>query len=238
MRQRARPRVRRVTPSTRRPPAHRARRTEGRRRSRRRGDTSGRRARSRRQTRWCRPQPRCRRDKAGPVGRTMRRAHARRRCPRAASRNGQRAGRSTNSQQQTRGRRPRSAGRPQSPPWWRRRFRPGLARALDELHPRRQPQSFRRPASAGGHHRDGGDNADRTWVHSFGVAEICRRRRTGTRDQLNRHLGADLDHAAGWNLEIVGGVVRGAGKADEQPVLPARHAGVHGRFKGASRQEE
>src|SRR5947209_5252262 len=51
-------------------------------------------------------------------------------------------------------------------------------------------------------------------------------------------LVADLDDAAGWNLEEIGGIARRTGKADEQSVLPPRHAGARGGFQRPSRQEE
>src|SRR4051794_10716290 len=58
------------------------------------------------------------------------------------------------------------------------------------------------------------------------------------RATLDRDLRPDLDHAPGRDLEIIGGVVGAAGKLDEQPVLPARHAGFWRRFQRAARQEE
>ena len=42
--------------------------------------------------------------------------------------------------------------------------------------------------------------------------------------QLDRHLRTDFDHAAGGDLEEVRGVAGALGEADEQPVLPHRHA--------------
>src|SRR5580658_9514127 len=42
--------------------------------------------------------------------------------------------------------------------------------------------------------------------------------------RLDGHLGADLDHPIGRNLEIIGGIVGRAGERDEEPVLPAWHA--------------
>jgi hypothetical protein len=51
-------------------------------------------------------------------------------------------------------------------------------------------------------------------------------------------LRADLDHAIGRNLEIIGRVVGTARQTDEQPILPARHAGTHGKPECAPREEE
>src|SRR5690349_20446630 len=43
---------------------------------------------------------------------------------------------------------------------------------------------------------------------------------------LNRHLSSHLHHPAGRYLEEVGGVARRPRERNEQPVLPARDAGV------------
>src|SRR3954471_22209241 len=67
---------------------------------------------------------------------------------------------------------------------------------------------------------------------------IARSSRAMTAAELDRHLGTDLDDTAGGNLEIVGGIVRGTAERDEQPVLPARHAGMGGRLERPPRQEE
>src|SRR5262249_18738436 len=47
----------------------------------------------------------------------------------------------------------------------------------------------------------------------------------------NRNLGSNFDHAPGGDLEEVGGVARRLGKPDEQPILPARHAGMGSRLE-------
>src|SRR5262245_65518279 len=54
----------------------------------------------------------------------------------------------------------------------------------------------------------------------------------------DRHLGTDLHHAPGGDLEIVGGIVGAARQRDEQAVLPAWHARLRGRLERAPRQEE
>src|SRR5258705_2306821 len=51
---------------------------------------------------------------------------------------------------------------------------------------------------------------------------------------LDRDLRSNLDHPAGRDLEIVGGVVGGAAEPDEEKILPARHAGMDGRLQGAT----
>src|SRR4029077_6201633 len=48
---------------------------------------------------------------------------------------------------------------------------------------------------------------------------------------LHGDLGPNFPHAAGGNLEIVGGVVPRTGQRDEQPVLPGRHARARGRLE-------
>ena len=48
----------------------------------------------------------------------------------------------------------------------------------------------------------------------------ARRKSSQTRLPSNRHLRADLDHTAGWDLEEVGRVRGRLGEADEQLVLP------------------
>ena len=45
---------------------------------------------------------------------------------------------------------------------------------------------------------------------------------------LDRDLRSHFDHPPGRDLEIVGGVVGRAAEADEQQVLPARHAPMGG----------
>src|SRR5205085_7664901 len=67
-----------------------------------------------------------------------------------------------------------------------------------------------------------------------------RNRRTSGRTMptLHRNLRADLDHAPGRDLEIVGRVVGRAREADEQTVLPARHPGMGRRLERAAREEE
>src|SRR4051794_27202629 len=55
---------------------------------------------------------------------------------------------------------------------------------------------------------------------------------------LDRYLRADLDDAAAGDLEIVGGIVGRAAERDEQPVLPARHAGMGRGLQRPARQEE
>jgi hypothetical protein len=50
------------------------------------------------------------------------------------------------------------------------------------------------------------------------------------------HLRADFDHASGRNLEKLAGVIGAASKADEQPILPARHARMFGRLERAARR--
>src|SRR5215831_11498639 len=51
-------------------------------------------------------------------------------------------------------------------------------------------------------------------------------------------LRADLDHAIGRNLKIIGRVVGTARQPDEQAILPARHARTHGEPKRTPRKEE
>src|ERR1700730_5818740 len=43
---------------------------------------------------------------------------------------------------------------------------------------------------------------------------------------LHRTLRPDLHHPAGRYLKEVGGIARGTGERDEQPVLPTRDAGM------------
>src|SRR6266545_3688409 len=54
----------------------------------------------------------------------------------------------------------------------------------------------------------------------------------------HRDLRPDLDHAAGRDVEEVGGVARAFREPDEQAILPARHAGARVRLERAARQEE
>src|SRR5262249_49509713 len=42
----------------------------------------------------------------------------------------------------------------------------------------------------------------------------------------NRHLGSNLDHPAGRDLEKVGGIAGRLRQADEQMILPGRHPGM------------
>src|SRR5262245_16298942 len=58
------------------------------------------------------------------------------------------------------------------------------------------------------------------------------------RVRSHRDLGADLDHPSGRDLIEVGGVARRLRQADEQVILPARHAGTRRRLERATRQEE
>src|SRR6186997_2754046 len=51
-------------------------------------------------------------------------------------------------------------------------------------------------------------------------------------------LSADLDHAPGGYLEVVGRVVGAARQANEQPVLPLRHAGFRRGPERAAREEK
>src|SRR3954468_6684369 len=71
--------------------------------------------------------------------------------------------------------------------------------------------------------------------YTAGSGIVTRGLQTVTSD---RDLGADLYHPAGRNLEKVGGVGGALGETDEQPILPARHAGMRRRLQRAPRQEE
>src|SRR5437764_1496840 len=54
----------------------------------------------------------------------------------------------------------------------------------------------------------------------------------------DRDLGPNLDHASGRDLVEIGGVARRFCQADEQVILPARHAGMRGWLERAARKEE
>src|SRR5947199_2344249 len=73
----------------------------------------------------------------------------------------------------------------------------------------------------------------RTWRRAFYTPS-----RPAAKAPLDRDLGADLNHAFGGNLEIVGGVVGAAREPNKQPVLPARHARFGCELERAPRQEE
>ena len=79
-------------------------------------------------------------------------------------------------------------------------------------------------------------------VDSASFAAIAARSYTPSRalakQPLDGDLRADLDHPFGGNLEIVGGVVGRPAEANEQMVLPQRHAGLCGRLERPSRHEE
>ena len=62
--------------------------------------------------------------------------------------------------------------------------------------------------------------------------------RANARRASDRHLGSHLHHPAGREMEEVGGVRCRAGEPDEQPVLPARHAGMGRHLDRTARQEE
>src|SRR5215470_13938610 len=81
------------------------------------------------------------------------------------------------------------------------------------------------------HHRRNG-----VYIPSFKIQEFFQWLAARARhSRLHRNLRADLDHAAGRNVEEVGGVARRFRQADEQPVLPARHRGMRGRLERAAR---
>ena len=54
----------------------------------------------------------------------------------------------------------------------------------------------------------------------------------------DRDLSADFDHATRRNLEIIGRVIGDTGEQDEQPILPARHAGMHSRLERYMKEME
>src|SRR4051794_23394510 len=55
---------------------------------------------------------------------------------------------------------------------------------------------------------------------------------------LDCDLSSYFDDAPGWNLEIVGSVVRRSAERDEQLILPLRHSGLRRRLQRASRDEK
>jgi hypothetical protein len=61
---------------------------------------------------------------------------------------------------------------------------------------------------------------------------------TGGVRALDRDLRSHFDHPPRRNLEIIRGVVGGAAEADEQQILPARHARMRGGLQRAAGQEE
>ena len=55
---------------------------------------------------------------------------------------------------------------------------------------------------------------------------------------LDRNLRSDFNHPSCRNLKIVGGVVRKAGQADKQAILPARHSRMTCRLERPAREKK
>src|SRR6476620_3571169 len=67
------------------------------------------------------------------------------------------------------------------------------------------------------------------------IAGLCHAK---MHDCSNSNLGPDFNDPPGWNLEIVGGVIRGPAHRDEQVILPQRHSGLRRWLERAPRHEK